>query len=92
MENSHKGILNLIKKFENNKKSSKLNSSAVSTAKFQNYGRESFEPMICTETNSERLELSVTKFTGIVHRHDWPNIQEKKQLLGIQRIRGGKTE
>jgi hypothetical protein len=34
MENSPQGIFNLIKKFENVTKSSKSNSSAVSTAKF----------------------------------------------------------
>ena len=70
----------------------KSNSSAVSTANIQIYGRETCEPMRCTETEITRLDLSVTKFTRIVHHPDVAREQEKQQLLDIQQIRGGKTK
>ena len=53
-------ILNLINIFENSSNSMKSNSNVVSMAKFQIYGRETNQPMRCTEKEATRLDLSVT--------------------------------
>ena len=90
--NSPKGTSYLIKFFENNRKSTNSNSSAVGKADIQTFGREQIEPMRCTETLLPRLELSVTKNSGKVQHPDWSRNGENIKISGIQQIRGGDTE
>jgi hypothetical protein len=90
--NSPKGTSYLINFFENNKKSTNSNSSAVGKADIQTFGREQIEPMRCTETLLPRLELSVTKNAGKVQHPDWSRNRENIKISGIQQIRGGDTE